>query len=104
MEKHWIAYACPFPPGAQKPPVDHVPRRWRRTLRRNVVNLRSIFLVLAFLSVTYLYVNGYGLINTTGEPVLFRDNFFVLLSLGSYFAVMLMWYIRRWKSMRRRRQ
>jgi len=60
--------------------------------------------VLAFLSVTYLYVNSYGLINTTGEPVLFRDNFFVLLSLGSYFAVMLMWYIRRWKSERRRRR
>jgi hypothetical protein len=53
MEKHWIAYACPFPPGALKPKVDHVPRRWRRTLRQNVVSLRSVSLVLAFLSVTY---------------------------------------------------
>ena len=102
MEKHWIAYACPFPPGALKPKVDHVPRRWRRTLRQNVVSLRSVSLVLAFLSVAFLYVNSYGLINTTGEPVLFSDNFFVLLSLGSYFAAMLMWYIRRWKTRRRR--
>jgi len=104
MEKHWIAYACPFPPGAPKPTVDHVPRRWRRTLRQNVVSLRSVFLVLAFLSVTYLYVNSYGLINTTGEPVLFRDNFFLTLSLGSYFAAMLMWYIRRWKTGRSQRR
>ena len=102
MEKHWIAYACPFPPGALKPKVDHVPRRWRRTLRQNVVSLRPVSLVLAFLSVTFLYVNSYGLINTTGGPVLFSDNFFVLLSLGSYFAAMLMWYIRRWKTRRRR--
>jgi len=102
MENPWIDYACPFPPGATKPKVDHVPRRWRRTLRRNVVSLRSVSLVLAFLSVTFLYVNSYGLINTTGEPVLFSDNFFVLLSLGSYFAAMLMWYIRRWKTRRRR--
>jgi len=104
MEKNGVVYACPFPPGAQKPAVDHVPRRWRRTLRRNVVSLKSVSLVLAFLSVTYLYVNLYGLTNTTTEPVLFRDNFFVLLSMGSYFAVMLMWYIRRCKSGRRRRQ
>ena len=104
MEKHWIAYACPFPPGALKPTVDNVPRRWRRTLRQNVVSLRSVSLVLAFLSVTYLYVNSYGLINTTGEPVLFRDNFFLTLSLGSYLAAMLMWYIRRWKTGRSRRR
>jgi len=104
MENQGIAYACPFPPGVQKPKVDHVPRRWRRTLRQNVVSLRSVSLVLAFLSVTYLYVNSYGLINTTGEPVLFRDNFFVLLSLGSYFSAMLMWYIRRWKTGRKQRR
>ncbi len=104
MENQGIVYACPFPPGAQKPKVDHVPRRWRRTLRQNVFSLRSVSLVLAFLSVTYLYVNSYGLINTTGKPVLFRDNFFLLLSLGSYFSAMLMWYIRRWKIGRRRRR
>ncbi len=104
MEKDGFSYACPFPPGASKPTVDHVPRRWRRTLRQNVVSLRSVSLVLAFLSVTYLYVNSYGLINTTGKPVLFRDNFFLTLSLGSYFAAMLMWYIRRWKIGRSRRR
>jgi hypothetical protein len=104
MEKNGVVHACPFPPGAHKPRVDHVPRRWRRTLRQSVVTLRSVSLVLVFLSVTYLYVNSYGLINTTGKPVLFRDNFIVLLSLGSYVAAMLMWYIRRWKIGRRRRE
>jgi hypothetical protein len=104
MEKNGVVYACPFPPGVPKPTVGHVPRRWGRTLRQSVVSLRSVSLVLAFLSVTYLYVNSYGLINTTGEPVLFRDNFFVLLSLGSYFSVMLMWYIRRWKTGRKQRR
>ncbi|MBN2336437.1 hypothetical protein JXL21_12840 [Candidatus Bathyarchaeota archaeon] len=101
MEQQRLVRACPFPPGVSKPRVEHVPRRWGRTLSR-VVSLRSMVLVMALVAVTYLYVDSYVIVNTTGTPVLFRDNYVLLLSLGSYVSIMVTWYIRRWKMKRRR--
>lgn len=96
MIKWWVN-ACPFAPGEVKPASIPEPNVPRRSIREKIVNRRSIILVLSFVSLTLLYSYCYPALKYSGKPLLFEDFYFIKLSLYSYVATMIGYYVREYK-------
>ena len=100
----WLINACPFAPGMAKPVSMPGPKVPRFALKNKVVNRKTIFLVLSFVSLTLLYSYNYPSLNYSGMPLLFEDSYFLKLSIYSYIASMVGHFIREYKKKLRNNQ
>lgn len=92
-----VSRACPFAPGLAKPDSIPGPRRPRAQLRRRLVNRRSVALVLSLAGLVLLYGYSYPWLEHPRGALLFEDDYLVKLSVYSYVASMLGFFIRRYR-------
>ena len=92
----WIINACPFAPGAVKPASMAVPGAPRLSLRR-LVNRKSTFLVLSFVSLVLLYGYSYPSLNYPGTPFMYEESYFLKMSLYTYVSGMLGFFIKKYR-------
>ena len=93
----WITNACPFAPRVAKPESMSTPYMPKLTMRRRLVNRKSILLLLSFVSLTLLYSHSYPSLNYSGTPFLFEDGFFIRMSIYTYVTSMLGFFIKKYK-------
>jgi hypothetical protein len=101
MEETKLFRACPFPPGIEKPDPVYRSKRHNRAFLSKSLNLRNSILVFTLVAGMFLYAYSFDSINTTGIPVLFRENYIVLLGVYSYLSSMISWYIKKYKEERK---
>ena len=97
MEESSLIRACPFPPGVEKPEPVYSSKRYGREFLFNALTLRNLVLIFVLVAGMFLYVYSYESINTTGIPVLFRENYIILLGIYSYLSSMISWYIKNYR-------
>ena len=97
-----IINACPFAPGVTKPDSIPSPNVPRLSIRNKVINRKTIVLVLSLVSLTLLYSHNYPALNYSGKPLLFEDYYFIKLSMYSYVATMVGYFIREYKKKQRK--
>ena len=97
MVIEWVVNACPFAPGAAKPSSMTTPSRPKVSMRKRLVNRKSIVLVLSFVSLVLLYSHSYSSLNYSGTAFLFEGGFFIKMSLYTYVTSMLGFFIKEYK-------
>jgi hypothetical protein len=92
-----IVNACPFAPGAVKPASMAVPRTSGLAVWKRLVNRKSTFLVLSFVSLMLLYGYSYPSRHYPGTPFMYEESYFLKMSLYTYVSGMLGFYIKKYK-------
>ncbi len=93
----WIVNACPFAPGAVKPASMAVPGAPRLAMGKRLVNRKSTFLVLSFVSLVLLYGYSYPSLDYPGTPFPYEDGYFLRMSIYTYVASMLGFFIKKYR-------
>lgn len=90
-----IVRACPFPPGAPKPKTMSAPDRPWLSLMKKKLGTRGILVITGLVSMVFLYTHAYSNMNFTGKPIIFEDNFFLLLSFYSYLSSIAIFFVKK---------
>ncbi|MCW4048956.1 MAG: hypothetical protein NWE89_04390 [Candidatus Bathyarchaeota archaeon] len=102
MSKLDLTRACPFASGVAKPDKMYVAPRPAVPFIKRLTKNRALVFTMAILGLTFVYTSSYGFVNTTGKPILFQDNYVIVVSLYSYVIGMITYFVKEYRQKKRK--